>query len=82
VPYENVKEMDASNSSFDTIDVVIVIGPNDVVNPEARTDPSSPLPARPFWTSQTPASPPTRPSTPVHPDVAGGVGVTQIGRAF
>ncbi|MCC7516032.1 MAG: NAD(P)(+) transhydrogenase (Re/Si-specific) subunit beta [Pseudomonadales bacterium] len=43
VPYEDVKEMDEINSDFATTDVVLVIGANDVVNPAAKTDPSSPI---------------------------------------
>jgi NAD(P) transhydrogenase subunit beta len=48
VPYEKVKEMDTINPSFETTDVVIVIGANDVVNPMARTDPSSPIAGMPI----------------------------------
>ena len=43
VPYENVQEMDEINSSFPNTDVVIVVGANDVVNPDAKEDPASPL---------------------------------------
>ena len=43
VPYEDVKEMDEINSDFPATDVVLVIGANDVVNPAAKTDPSSPI---------------------------------------
>jgi len=43
VPYEDVKEMDEINSDFPGTDVVLVIGANDVVNPAAKTDPSSPI---------------------------------------
>ena len=43
VPYEDVKEMDEINSDFPSTDVVLVIGANDVVNPAAKTDPSSPI---------------------------------------
>jgi NAD(P) transhydrogenase subunit beta len=38
-----VKEMDEINSDFPSTDVVLVIGANDVVNPAAKTDPSSPI---------------------------------------
>jgi len=48
VPYEKVIEMDTINSSFEATDVVIVIGANDVVNPVARTDPSSPIAGMPI----------------------------------
>jgi len=43
VPYEQMLEMDTINPDFPRTDVVIVLGANDVVNPDARTDPSSPL---------------------------------------
>jgi NAD(P) transhydrogenase subunit beta len=43
VPYEQLVEMDVINPEFPRTDVVIVLGANDVVNPDAKTDPSSPL---------------------------------------
>jgi NAD(P) transhydrogenase subunit beta len=43
VPYERLKEMDEINSDFATADVALVIGANDVTNPSARTDESSPI---------------------------------------
>ncbi|MFU8884525.1 MAG: NAD(P)(+) transhydrogenase (Re/Si-specific) subunit beta [Cyanobacteriota bacterium] len=43
VPYEQLVEMDAINPEFPRTDVVIVLGANDVVNPDAKTDSSSPL---------------------------------------
>ncbi len=43
VPYEQLVEMDAINPTMSTVDVAIVIGANDVVNPAAREDPSSPI---------------------------------------
>jgi NAD(P) transhydrogenase subunit beta len=43
VPYEQLVEMDSINPEFPRTDVVIVLGANDVVNPDAKTDPSSPL---------------------------------------
>ncbi len=43
VPYEQLVEMDAINPIMPTIDVAIVIGANDVVNPAARENPSSPI---------------------------------------
>jgi len=43
VPYEQLLEMDTINPEFPRTDVVIVLGANDVVNPDAKTDPSSPL---------------------------------------
>ncbi|MBI5150177.1 MAG: NAD(P)(+) transhydrogenase (Re/Si-specific) subunit beta [Candidatus Omnitrophica bacterium] len=43
VPYDQLFEMDAINPIIDTIDVAVVIGANDVVNPAARHDKSSPI---------------------------------------
>jgi NAD(P) transhydrogenase subunit beta len=43
VPYEQVLEMDEINSDFSNTDVVLVIGANDVVNPAALKDKSSPI---------------------------------------
>jgi NAD(P) transhydrogenase subunit beta len=43
VPYDKLFDMDQINSEFERTDVVLVIGANDVVNPAARTDPSSPI---------------------------------------
>ncbi len=43
VPYEHLKEMDVINPEFPGTDVVLVLGANDVVNPQAKTDPDSPL---------------------------------------
>jgi H+-translocating NAD(P) transhydrogenase subunit beta len=43
VPYEQLAEMDAINPDFPRTDVVIVLGANDVVNPDAKNDPASPL---------------------------------------
>jgi NAD(P) transhydrogenase subunit beta len=43
VPYEQLVEMDAINPEFPRTDVVIVLGANDVVNPQAKNDPTSPL---------------------------------------
>ena len=43
VPYEQLKEMDVANPEFPATDVVLVLGANDVVNPQAKNDPSSPL---------------------------------------
>jgi H+-translocating NAD(P) transhydrogenase subunit beta len=43
VPYEQLKEMDEINPSFEQTDVVIVIGANDVTNPMAREDKGSPI---------------------------------------
>jgi len=43
VPYEQLVEMDAINPMMPTMDVAIVIGANDVVNPAAARDKSSPI---------------------------------------
>src|SRR3954467_8821953 len=43
VPYEPLKEMEEINSEFAQTDVALVIGANDVTNPAAQTDPSSPI---------------------------------------
>jgi len=48
IPYERLKDMDEINPSFKQIDVTIVIGANDVVNPVARTDPDSPIAGMPI----------------------------------
>ncbi|MFO7775860.1 MAG: NAD(P)(+) transhydrogenase (Re/Si-specific) subunit beta [Candidatus Hydrogenedentota bacterium] len=41
VPYEQLVEMDEINPAMESVDVAIVIGANDVVNPAAREDPAS-----------------------------------------
>jgi len=43
VPYDRLYDMDDINSEFDHVDVALVIGANDVVNPAARSDSSSPI---------------------------------------
>jgi NAD(P) transhydrogenase subunit beta len=43
VPYPQLKEMEDVNPEFNRCDVALVIGANDVTNPVARTDPSSPI---------------------------------------
>jgi NAD(P) transhydrogenase subunit beta len=48
VSYDKLIEMDAINPTMDTVDVAIVIGANDVVNPVAKTDPQSPIAGMPI----------------------------------
>jgi len=43
VPYEQLVEMDEINREFPETDVALVIGANDVVNPDARTETASPI---------------------------------------
>ncbi|AKG24113.1 NAD(P)(+) transhydrogenase (Re/Si-specific) subunit beta [Calothrix sp. 336/3] len=43
VPYEQLHDMEDINPQFDQTDVALIIGANDVVNPAARTDSSSPI---------------------------------------
>jgi H+-translocating NAD(P) transhydrogenase subunit beta len=43
VPYDRLYDMEQINSEFPQADVALVIGANDVVNPAARSDPSSPI---------------------------------------
>ena len=43
VPYTQLKEMDEANGEFSRTDVALVIGANDVVNPDARANTSSPI---------------------------------------
>jgi H+-translocating NAD(P) transhydrogenase subunit beta len=48
IPYDKLKEMDEINPTFDSVDVVIVNGANDVTNPLAKTDPKSPIAGMPI----------------------------------
>jgi NAD(P) transhydrogenase subunit beta len=48
VDYDKLKEMDEINPTMEQVDVAIVLGANDVVNPVARTDPSSPIAGMPI----------------------------------
>ncbi len=43
VPYEKIVEIDDINPEFASVDVVLVVGANDTVNPSARTDTDSPI---------------------------------------
>ncbi|HUE76759.1 MAG TPA: NAD(P)(+) transhydrogenase (Re/Si-specific) subunit beta [Longimicrobiales bacterium] len=43
VPYDQLYEADTVNSEMERTDVVLILGANDVVNPDARTNPASPL---------------------------------------
>jgi NAD(P) transhydrogenase subunit beta len=43
VPYPQLKEMDDANPEFSRTDVAVVVGANDVVNPDARTNQGSPI---------------------------------------
>ncbi len=48
VPYEALRDMDETNEDIDQVDVALVIGANDVVNPVARTDPNSAIAGMPI----------------------------------
>lgn len=43
VSYDKLEEMEQANEEFPTTDVVLILGANDVVNPAAKSDPSSPI---------------------------------------
>jgi H+-translocating NAD(P) transhydrogenase subunit beta len=56
VPYDVVMEMDEINEDFPDTDVAIVIGANDIVNPAAQEDPTSPIAGMPVlevWKART-----------------------------
>ncbi len=48
VPYEQLREMDDINPEMPQTDVAVVIGANDVTNPAAKDDPSSPIAGMPI----------------------------------
>ncbi len=48
VPYDRLLDMEQSNAMMSQIDIAMVIGANDVVNPDARTNPSSPIAGMPI----------------------------------
>jgi NAD(P) transhydrogenase subunit beta len=48
VDYDKLREMDDINPELEQVDVCIVVGANDVVNPVARTDPKSPIAGMPI----------------------------------
>jgi len=56
VPYDIVMEMDEINADFPDVDVSMVIGANDIVNPAAQDDPASPIAGMPVlevWKAKT-----------------------------
>jgi NAD(P) transhydrogenase subunit beta len=56
VPYDIVMEMDEINDDFPATDVAMVIGANDIVNPAAEDDPTSPIAGMPVlqvWKAKT-----------------------------
>ncbi|HVR44299.1 MAG TPA: NAD(P)(+) transhydrogenase (Re/Si-specific) subunit beta [Thermoanaerobaculia bacterium] len=48
VPYERLLDLEQANAEFRNVDVAIVVGANDVVNPLAEQDPSSPIAGMPI----------------------------------
>ena len=56
VPYDQLYDLEQINGEFPHTDVVLVVGANDVVNPAAQTDPSSPIYGMPILQVGTAAS--------------------------
>jgi NAD(P) transhydrogenase subunit beta len=48
VPYDKLLESEEANEQMENVDVAVVVGANDVVNPAAETDPSSPIAGMPI----------------------------------
>lgn len=48
IDYDKLKELETANSMFEQTDVAIVLGANDVVNPDARENPDSPIAGMPI----------------------------------
>jgi NAD(P) transhydrogenase subunit beta len=56
VPYDIVFEMDEVNDDFPKVDVSVIIGANDIVNPSAQEEPDSPIAGMPVlevWKGKT-----------------------------